>query len=178
MNEKLKRLEKKFKLAEEAVKEFEEEEITFTPIVEKKEIVNSETGEIMIPETEEDIEKVFKLEELKKDFLIIRQTLLSTILFGQEMLNKCSKLEVTDMKSAQLDSLCNLQNTVGNNLKLMISIYKEISSIEQERSRDKLMGNGTTNPAMSINQGTVNNVYFTGTTEELLELLDKDDING
>ncbi|NCP97691.1 hypothetical protein GW796_05550 [archaeon] len=163
MNKKLDRLEKKFSIATELVDSLYEEfeEIDNAPV------------EITV--TEEN-EEVFNISGLKSDFLLVRNNIMKLVNSGQRVLDTASLIDVSDLTASQLKSLAEMQTAIGGNLKLLISIYKEIAEVEKMRLKDK---NIKEIPQNIIN-GTVNNnqIMFSGSSSELLNIIkDNQNIN-
>ena len=114
-------------------------------------------------------EPIFELDQLKLDFQMVRSNLMKLVNTGQRMLESAGTLDLGDMKASQLEALSGLQNTIANNLKLMMEIYKDMAAIEKARR-------SMAPPPVAqgaVNLGTVNNtnVVFSGSTSELLELI-------
>jgi hypothetical protein len=163
-NEKLEKLSKKFGAAKSLIEDLDS--------------LVSEIEEPLLPEiihsTEVAVidEDVFSTSMLKTDFLMIKQNLTSLISKGQRILDTAMQLDIGDLKASQLDALTNLQNSIANNLKLIMEVYKMISEIEKMRQKNsKFNTMETCNSA--INTGTVNNFVFSGTPNDLQTLFDK-----
>jgi len=141
-----------------------------------------ENYEIMTPEVmtqsltvvgEEQSDEIFSIETLKKDFIIIRQSIMRLISTGQRVLDTVSLIDPSDLKGPQISAISTLIQTLGVNSKLMVDIYKEIVSIEKTRSQTKAGGGKTPQTSGVVNQGTVNNnnIIFSGSTDNLLSFL-------
>lgn len=160
-------LEKKLNIASSLIEELDfeiEDCITELPELTAVEVI---TVDDLSASTE-----VFSTGSLKADFAMIRQNVMSLITTGQRIVNTASVIDVSDMTPAYLKSMSELQQTLGNNLKLLIDLYTQIANIEKtrDRTKDKKVGS---EPAV-INQGTItnnNNLVFTGDTNELLDIL-------
>jgi len=156
---KLQNLEKKFNVANDLMEELTEVANEF-----EKDLIPVQSN---LP-VEVDEEKVFSIETLKSDFLLVRNNIVKLINTGQRILDQASILDISDLKASQLQALSDLQSTLGNNLKMLISIYKEISEIEKLRVP-------TTKQEIpsQINTGSItnNNIVFSGSSEELLTLI-------
>lgn len=153
---KLERLEKKFNVATELVEEMtaDIEEIEVYEVVPEKE------GEEPLPE-------VFTLETLKVDFMMIRNNIMKLVADGQRTLSSASVIDVSDLKASTIQALAGLQVAIGGNLKMLIETYKIIVEIEKLRQKE-------TKPVPqmgSVNLGVVNNIAFTGSTSDLLQLI-------
>lgn len=120
---------------------------------------------------EEVSNEVFSIDTLKSDFVIIRQNILKLISTGQRVLDSVSILDPSDMKAANLTAISELQKTLGANLQLLVSVYKEIANIEKTRAATQHK-NMDQVPTM-VNQGSVttNNIVFSGDTNQLLSLI-------
>lgn len=140
--------------------------------------LNIDDYEIALPTTtaistivsEESTNEVFSLDTLKNDFIVIRQNVLKLISTGQRILDTSAILDPSDMKASQLTALSLLQQTLGNNLKLLVDIYKEIVNIEKTRSN---IAGKIPEGTNVVNQGNIvnNNVIFSGSTDNLLSFL-------
>lgn len=133
------------------------------------------TTALAVINPEEYSDEIFSVETLKKDFIIIRQSVMKLIATGQRVLDTISLIDPSDLKGPQISAISGLIQTLGVNSKLMVDIYKEIVMIEKTRSQTKAgggAGNGTQQSGL-VNQGTVNNnnIIFSGSTENLLSFL-------
>lgn len=118
------------------------------------------------------LDEVFDFETLKKDFAMIRSNVIAIINKGQHILEECSHLDLADMKAGQLEALANLQKTLGENIKLLVSVYKDIVSVEQQKKTmlTSQINNEEENNkgGMQVN-GTVNQQFiFAGNTSDLI----------
>lgn len=156
-------LEKKLNIANELIDELNIEDIVTSDIVP---VLNHE----IVPLKEDHQFEVFSLETLKNDFIIIRQNVMKLINSGQRILETASLLDVSDLKSSQIMAISNLQKTLGENLKSLIDIYKQVVEIERMRIKEKPTEQQGTN---LINSGTVvnNQILFNGSTESLLSFI-------
>jgi hypothetical protein len=112
-------------------------------------------------------EEVFSLAMLKQDFMLVRQNLLGLVSKGQRLLDSCSVLDATELKASQIEAISNLSNSIANNLKIIVSTYKDIAEIEKNRGKF----GPTDQIVQSVNTGTVNNIVFSGTTSDLMEII-------
>ena len=114
--------------------------------------------------------KVFELENLKSDFLLLRQNVLKLVNTGQRILDSASLIDIADMNPNMLKSLAEIQNSLGNNLNLLVNMYKSIAEIET--SRNKHSKNKQLEPT-AINTGSItnNNIVFSGSSSALLDLI-------
>ena len=157
---KLQNLEKKFSMAETLVEEL-------TTVMED---IQQETLPEPIPIIEEEKnETVLSMDSLRQDFLLVRNNIIKLVNTGQRILDSVSVLELEDLKASQLDALSNLQATLGNNLQLLISIYKDISIIE--KSRQKPVSKITEQVPVVNGNVTNNQIMFSGSSAQLLELI-------
>lgn len=165
MNNKFDILEKKLNIANDLIEELDFDDYEITLPQEMTNTLVSHPGK-----TEESTTEVFSLDSLKADFILIRQNIMKLINTGQRVLESASLIDPSDMKASQLMALSQLQQTLGNNLKLLVDVYKEIVNIEKTRSSVTLKQ--TDQPGI-INQGTVinNQVLFSGDTNQLLDFL-------
>jgi hypothetical protein len=155
----LENLEKKFNVATKLAEDLEE--------------IGNDLGiaEIRIPEIiETDCESVFTLSQLKSDAELVHRNLRSLVLKGQRIMDQVETLDIADLKASQIESLSSLQNTIANNLKLIIDIYKQIAEIEKMKKPSKI--NNSEQLSM-VNTGTVvnNQILFTGSPNDLLNLI-------
>jgi hypothetical protein len=154
-------LEQKLNIATELIEELE--------LVDYEIAIPTLTSAVSVPR-EESTTEIFSLETLKSDFVMIRQNVMKLISTGQRVLDSASLIDPSDMKASQLMALSQLQQTLGTNIQLLVSIYKEIAGIEKVRST---INNKTTENGSVVNQGTVinNNVLFSGSTTDLLSFM-------
>jgi hypothetical protein len=162
-SEKLQQLEKRFNLAENLIEELSTtiDEISTTEI----ELASETDLQTLSP----DEEKILSVTNLKQDFLLIRNNLIKLIHTGQRILDSASCIDISDMKASQLDALSNLQATLGNNMQMLISLYKDLAGIE--KSRQKPVPKAVQENSGTIN--TTNNVVFQGNSSDLLRLLNQ-----
>ncbi len=162
----LNKLEEKFNIANNLVEEL-------SSVVEDLEFDNlpdlvSSPNEITLPQ--DTPVEVFSLDTLKSDFMLVRNNIIKLINTGQRILDAASVVDVSDLKASQLQALSDLQSTLGNNLKMLISTYKEIADIETSRNK---AGIKTQEGISNVNTGTItnNNIVFSGSSDELLNLI-------
>jgi hypothetical protein len=158
-------LEKKLNIANELI-----EELDFESIDVQSEVIPVPFEKYEVETLEEINKEVFTIDTLKNDFVLIRNNVMKLINTGQRILESASMIDISDMKPAHLSALSDMQSTLGNNLKLMIALYKEIAEIEKLRLKENK--NSSIAP---VNNGTVvtNNIVYSGSTEDLLELISK-----
>lgn len=155
--ERMRSLEDKFNLAETLVEELDEliEDVS----------VGLENSDDNLPMAVEGF-GIMNIETLKQDFMLARNNIIKLISTGQRILDQASVLDVSDLKASQLEALATLQSTLGANLKLLLEIYKDIAAIEKSRG----------NPSQAnVNNGSVttNNIVFTGSSSDLLKLINE-----
>jgi len=109
-------------------------------------------------------EELFSFEQLKNDYLMIRQELMKLIQLGQKILANASELEIYDLKAGQLMALAQLQDSVSRNLELMIDIYKKLTEIKKNLEVSK-------EEKKEENSFNIQNAIFTGSTAELLKMI-------
>lgn len=162
MNTKLERLEKKLNVASDLIKEFEVEDVL------------PETREILPQDIEEKEEKIFELSNLRQDFMLIRQNILSLLDTGKRILNSVSVLDPSDMKASQIQAVSDVLKTVGENSKILFDLYKQMAEIESIRN-GKGRGKFSSEPAnQNISTGntiTNNQILFSGSSDQLLQLI-------
>jgi len=130
-----------------------------------------ELTEVSTESSPEDI-KIFTIESLKSDFILVRNNVIKLINSGQRVLDAVSLVDVSDLKASQLQAISGLQSTLGNNLKMLISIYKEIADIETSRNKKSSKFDNSTPAAVNMGTNiTNNNVIFGGSSSELLDLI-------
>ena len=165
-------LEKKLNIATELMEElnFDDIEICVPTIPDITDIEIIQPKNLTEPIKEEE---VFSIDSLKNDFIMIRSNVLQLISTGQRILASASVIDVSDMKAPTLNALASLQETLGNNLHLMVTVYKEICEIEKMRmcvNGKPVDGVGSQN----ISTGNVTNntqIVFSGGTADLLKLI-------
>lgn len=187
-SEKLKNLEKKFEMAESLISEldvvFEEDgEGKFSSASRNESAVTvaapvvpeQVSGELLPAVPDKVEEEIFSLDNLKADFMLVRQNILRVINAGQGILSQVGVLDLADMKASQLEALNGLQKTLAENLKLLVSIYKDIVDIEKAKGALKgSKGMQEPAPGTTVVQGNVNqNVLIAGGTHDMLDLLDQ-----
>jgi len=180
--EKLKQLEEKFNMAEEAVNQM-------TEVVDALEVVDDDLSDLALTETKEpgahlpdlnNFEEVFTLDLLKKDFLHMRTSILALITRGQSILDDTGQLDIGDMKASQLEALANLQKSTGENIKLLMGIYKDIIAVEKDkyvilRGLDQeTLGAGTQQGQINVGNGgnVTQNVIVAGGTHDILRAIE------
>lgn len=165
--DKLEKLEKKLNIASSLVEDL-------TAVVEEfghdlPALTDTVEGEIVVPEAEE--VRVFEIDNLKTDFQIIRTNILKLVNNGQRILDTASVVDVADLSSKQLEALACMQQTIGNNLKLLIDCYKSIADIEKLRAKEQKKSDAALGGAINMGQVTNNNIIFSGGTNDLLDLI-------
>lgn len=185
MNTKLEILEKKLNIANGLIDElnFDDIEVPDSRDDELKDILIDDTP-VVVPEictelstevldSEETKFEVFTLENLKTDFLLIRNNIIKLVNSGQRILDTASLLDVSDMKAQQLQAIASIQQTLGNNLESLVKIYKQIVEIEKLRSKEKKTDSNPANGSTLVNSGTVvnNQIMFNGDTSQLLDFI-------
>lgn len=155
---KLEKLEEKFNTATELIDEL------VLPVTEVLE------PEIIEPGTDVELREtsLFTMSQLKQDFEMIRRNTMKLINNGQQLLDRAQLLDISDMKASQLEALSSLQGTIGANLKMMMEIYKDLVDIENNTGKKQAK-----EQAVAVNNGTVNNITFTGTNSDLLKLINE-----
>jgi hypothetical protein len=127
------------------------------------EIVEKIDNEITSVDTEIPEEQLFSFEQLKNDYLMIRQELMKLIQLGQKILSSAADLEIYDLKAGQLMALAQLQDSVSKNLELMIDIYKKLTEIKKNLEPQK--------EEKKEEKFNIQNAIFTGSTAELLKMI-------
>lgn len=157
---KLERLEKKFNLAANEVESIPVPAILEDDAIEA-EVVNEDDDEPFSP-------KVFELDMLKQDFILVRAQLKKLISSGQNILSQAGVLDIGDMKASQLESLAAIQNVIGSNLKLLIDIYEKITKIEKmQQHRPKAKASEAPTGSTFVDK----QIVFTGSTTQLLAMM-------
>jgi hypothetical protein len=156
-SQKLENLEKRFGLAEQLMEELD-------GVIENIGL-DLQPEEIMLPTTPD--QSIMNMGLLAQDFMMARNNIMKLISTGQKILDSASVLDIGDLKASQLEALSNLQTTIGNNIKLLMDIYKDIAAIE--KTRQKPVTKTETNPAQVSN--TVNQNLFVGSSSDLLKLI-------
>lgn len=173
--EKFDKLRKKFNMAEEAVEEMTEdlEELEIDTLGEPGQHLPAEPVEA----GQLHLQPVFTIEALKQDFLMVRQNVLSVITKGQNILDQVGILEIGDMKGSQLMALATLQKTLGENVKLLMDIYKDIVAIEKDKAEMEQMRNSMTPsyPAMNVKGDVHQQIVVAGSTSDLLAAIKRNE---
>lgn len=165
-SKKLQNLEQKFNLAENLIEELSAtiDDISCTELA----VAEITEGELTTVEDE----KILSVATLKQDFLLVRNNLIRLINTGQRILDSASQLEISDLKASQLDALSNLQSTLGNNMQMLISLYKDIAGIEKSRQKPAPKSLVPEQNSGTINT-TNNQIVFAGDSSQLLKLLNE-----
>jgi hypothetical protein len=163
-NTKLQNLEKKFGMATSLVEDLDDA-ISELNIEDNLPEIGKPTDGVVAPE-----ESIMDMSSLRQDFSLVRANVLKLVHAGQKILDKAGELDLADLKPSHIEALASLQSTIGNNLKLMMDIYKDIASIEKSRVRapvkqDLVQSN------VNTGQITNNNILFTGSSADLMELI-------
>lgn len=147
----IKKLEEKFNLTtEEAINTIKKID---------DEIKNVDSN---IPKELENSDDIYNLELLKQDFFRSRSILLKLIDKGNEILSKVSDtLDDGVIKASTISALAELQRVIGDNLKNLVNLYKDINDLQ---TKNKNQINVQT-------AQTVNNIVFTGKTSDLIKKL-------
>lgn len=163
MNKKLENLERKLNIASDLIKEFEIDENLPMEIIETP-------VPIVVEEINND---VFELNNLKSDFMLIRQNVLKLISTGQRFMESVSIVDPSDLKASQIQAISGMHETLGNNLKLLIDLYKQIADIETLRNKRGGKLNTETNQSISTGNTITNHnqIVFAGTSDDLLKLI-------
>lgn len=167
--DKLEKLEKKLNIANDMVDTMtatmeEEFGLSVTEISEVEVISSAD-----VPVVEED-PRVFEIDNLKSDFQLIRQNILQLVSNGQRILKTAAVIDVADLSAKQIEALASLQQTIGNNLELMIKCYKSIADIEKLRQKEQKKIDAMPG-AVNMGQVVNNNIVFNGDTSQLLDLI-------
>jgi len=180
--DKLKKLHEKFNLAEETVNQMTEAIEVFTE--DSDDLSALEVTEIQepgkhLPTDLDSFEEVFTLDLLKQDFMAMRNNILAVINRGQTILEETGSLDIGDMKASQLEALSSLQRSTGENIKLLMGIYKDIIAVEKDKyvllrglNQENL---GSTGQApINVTQGgtLTQNVIVAGGTHDILRLME------
>lgn len=174
-DDKLKALHEKFNMAENSVNKMTEvietidEDLTDLEVVE-----TSEPGQ-NLPAELDTFEEVFTLPLLKQDFMSMRQNILAVINRGQTILNDTDQLDIGDMKASQLEALANLQRSTGENIKLLMGIYKDIIAVEKDKyvllrgiNQENLGSTEGGNLQVGAGSNVTQNVIIAGGTHDIL----------
>lgn len=162
---KLEKLEKKFNVATKLIEDLDDISAEFESDV-VTDIIPLPCNEIATTVQED----VFTITQLKQDFLMVRQNVMSLITKGQRILDQISILELSELKASQVEAMTNLQKVIGENLERMLNMYKMITEIEKVRQKTSPNEVGG-----AINMGSVtnNNIVFNGSPNDLLDILAK-----
>jgi len=109
----------------------------------------------------------------------MRSNLLSVIQRGQSILEDVGNIDIGDMKASQLEALANLQKATGENIKLLMGVYKDIISVEKNKY---VLIRGLNQENLGSGQGQINvapgatvtqNVIVAGSTHDILHAIEK-----
>lgn len=163
---KMQRLEDKFGMAKTLVEDLSEAIDDLGTSTNLPDVTGTPTTDVVVVPPEESI---LSMDTLKSDFMMVRNNIMALVTSGQQILSQASVLDVADLKPSHLEALANLQRTLGDNLQLMINIYKDLAAIEKSRIKPV----SKVEAPSQVNTGTINNtnVLFTGSSAELMELI-------
>lgn len=177
--EKLNGLAEKFKMAQDMVETVSEEfedlnDLAIQEVPEPGQHLPAISGP-------EDLQ-VFTIDALKQDFVMVRTNVLGVINRGNHILEQVSILDVADMKASQLMALATLQKTLGENVKLLMDIYKDIVSIEKDKAIlqgqmggvDPLTGANCTPGNMNVRGDVHQQIVVAGNTSDLMNFVKKE----
>jgi len=174
-----KKLEKLLNIAENTIKQTEETLKEIDEIIPSNENLPQQQEEQMNENSDITHKEIFSLQQLKKDFELVRRNLISLVEAGQKLIQKIDVLNFTDLKASQIEALSNLQNVIGNNLKLVIDLYKQILeledksvTIEQKKQKQLLLENEKEKNPKNISQ---TNIYI-GTLNDVLKELEGNEV--
>ena len=173
----LKKLEKQFNLAKDTIEEATSE-VEVVEVVEAELVEDNAGSELTVinpedPEEDKPEFEVFGLPMLKEDFMMVRGQLMRLINTGQKIITEAGTLDIGDLKSSQIDALSSLQTALGSNLKLLIDIYDKINKIEAQKNSRSRGGQAFIAPQEGGGNVNVDKaIVFTGTTAELLDMMD------
>ncbi len=123
--------------------------------------VDVENSEIMPDDGEIDkfTSEMFSASQLKADFMLVRNNLIQLINVGQTLLKSAQFLDLDELPATKMEALASLQRAASDNLKTLITIYKDMREIE--------VGKGSNVRKTE----TKNTSVFIGTNQKLLEAL-------
>ena len=122
-----------------------------------------------IGDKEDEKERVFYIDDLKKDFLIAKRNLKALIVKGQTLLTGVNALNLEEISGSGMVGIAQLFNSVTTQVGMLVTMYKDISEIEKNRKPDtKETMNNTT-----VQGNLTQNVVFSGSNAELLEIMKK-----
>lgn len=163
---KLERLEEKFNLASEIIEDLDNlvEDLN----LEKGLPIEFESKDLVEIKNEE----LLNINQLKADFQLIRQNVMSVVAAGNKILKDVGTLDLGDLKASQLQALAQLQTALGMNIRLMMDIWKDLCVIEKSREKKNSV---TPEQGVNVINGNVNNtqVLFQGSSSELLKLINE-----
>jgi hypothetical protein len=162
-NTRLARLESKFNLASSLVDDLDDA-ISDLDVEENLPAIGTPVdGEVAT-----DI-SIMDMSSLRQDFTIVRTNVLKLVNTGQKILDQISEdFDVSDCKPSHIEALSTLQSTIGNNLKLMMDIYRDIAAIEKSRYRPPTKQEVVSS---NVNTGQINNIMFAGSSSDLMALI-------
>ena len=165
---KLEKLEKMLNTAQQLVEETKEHAL------EVKEEISIVTDENSSLDSFNEL-----LQRLKTDFHLIRQNLIKLIDAGQSLLSELRTMPVIELKATQLMAIAEIQKSIGQNIRLLIDLYKEISDIEEKqikaRQKQKELELKERGLESKLNvekaEKVQQNIIFTGTAGDLLKMI-------
>jgi len=180
-DDKLKKLHDKFNMAEESIDQMTK---AIDVLVDDSDLSALEVTEIAepgkhLPTDLDSFEEVFTLDLLKQDFMSMRTNILAVINRGQSILEDTGHLDIGDMKASQLEALSSLQRSTGENIKLLMGIYKDIIAVEKDKYvllrglNQENLGTVPQTPITVGEGGTLTqNVIVAGSTHDILRLME------
>jgi hypothetical protein len=107
---------------------------------------------------------IFELDDLKKDFLMVKRNLHKMIRRGQTMMDSMEYMDMEDATATKVMAIAQLSTSISLNLKMLIEIHKDIVDIERARRPDIP---GVIHGAV---EGDVHqNIIFAGNADELMK---------
>jgi len=178
-DDKLKALHEKFNMAEESINKMSEVIEVLDDDLSSLEVTEIQEPGEHLPADLDSFEEVFTLDLLKQDFMAMRTNILAVINRGQGILEDTGNLDIGDMKASQLEALSSLQRSTGENIKLLMGIYKDIIAVEKDKYvllRGLNQENLGANPQSPINVAEggslTQNVIVAGSTHDILRLME------
>jgi hypothetical protein len=178
-DDKLKALHEKFNMAEESINKMTEVIEVLDDDLSSLEVTEIQEPGEHLPADLDSFEEVFTLDLLKQDFMAMRTNILAVINRGQNILEDTGNLDIGDMKASQLEALSSLQRSTGENIKLLMGIYKDIIAVEKDKYvllRGLNQENLGANPQSPINVAEggslTQNVIVAGSTHDILRLME------
>jgi len=112
---------------------------------------------------DEALPRLFALEEVRTDFLIVKRNLLKLMNKCQTLMDGTTEMQIFNITASQIDAISQLSNSITLQIQTVLKLYKDLAEIEQLRippEQRKLKKNEEKN-----------GVVYIGDTKSLLNII-------